>query len=155
MIDTRAGEGFISTHNYLVDPVNYAHEKIKATYKTNLLMPLLSTEEFLEDIAELKTVYIDEGQFFADLNDFVFYVGEVANIHVATLDKDWKRDYFPAIKKCQNESIEWVQLYAECDKCNSKNAVYSYKKTEIAIDGFLVGGSETYGAICENCDKNE
>lgn len=157
-IDNRAGKKYISTHNYLNDPITYADEKIEATYAVETFHDLTLDDRFIEDIMDgVKSIYIDEGQFFPDLKEFVDCMMEMANIYISTLDKDWKKKYFPSFEKLlEIGEIEKIRLCAKCDVCEERNAIYSYKRDQeqkTMINGFLVGGSSIYGSICDNCDK--
>jgi thymidine kinase len=158
-IDKRCDEDHICTHNYLNDPEKFKDERIKATYVTKKLTYLFDNDEFMNDLKsnQIDNIYIDEGQFFQDLINFIEVVSKHKVVYVATLDRDWQKIYFPEIEKClwSGKFIEH-QLLSKCDFCSKLNAEFSYKKNkDVKIDGFLVGGLETYGSICEDCDYNE
>jgi thymidine kinase len=155
-IDNRAGEKYISTHNYLKDPVNYEHEKIEADYSTKSLLDLIEDTSFQQDVMHNQhSIYIDEGQFFGDLCEFITCMSSTSSIFISTLDRDWEKKYFPCVEKSfQIEGVKKVQLYATCDICKKRTAEYAYKKdSSLIINGFLVGGMDVYGSICDNCDK--
>lgn len=149
-IDTRSKDFDICTHNYLEDPIQYKNQLIVANCAIDKLLILCKVEYFCED----EDIYIDEGQFFPDLAEFVKKMRNSHNIYISALDMNIKKEMFPSVKATfELEDIQKVQLFSECSKCNEKKAIYSYlKKGEMTRDGILIGGSDLYGVICIDCD---
>ena len=156
-LDTRDGEGVIKSRAGLerkcimVDHDVNLYKVVKA-YK-NVLASQLET---------LKWVIIDECQFLTEaqidqLSDVVDFLG--VNVMCYGLRTDFKSRLFPSTKRLFElaDDIEEIKSTCECgERKASINARFD-NNGEIITEGdqIMVGGNETYRAICRKCWKNK
>ncbi|AYP74215.1 thymidine kinase [Fowlpox virus] len=123
----------------------YTHDKIsmKALSSDNLLSLVSTLDEF-------EIIGIDEGQFFEDIAEFSEIMANKGKIIiVAALNGDFKRDLFGNIFKLLPLSESITSLTAICSVCNNE-ASFSKRITDDK-DVKIIGGKETYTAICRKC----
>ena len=156
-LDTRDGEGVIKSRAGLerkcimVDHDVNLYKVVKA-YK-NVLASQLET---------LKWVIIDECQFLTEaqidqLSDVVDFLD--VNVMCYCLRTDFKSRLFPSTKRLFElaDDIEEIKSTCECgERKASINARFD-NNGEIITEGdqIMVGGNETYRAICRKCWKNK
>ena len=156
-LDTRDGEGVIKSRAGLerkcimVDHDVNLYKVVKA-YK-NVLASQLET---------LKWVIIDECQFLTEaqidqLSDVVDFLD--VNVMCYGLRTDFKSRLFPSTKRLSElaDDIEEIKSTCECgERKASINARFD-NNGEIITEGdqIMVGGNETYRAICRKCWKNK
>lgn len=156
-LDTRDGEGVIKSRAGLerkcimVDHDVNLYKVVKA-YK-NVLASQLET---------LKWVIIDECQFLTEaqidqLSDVVDFLD--VNVMCYGLRTDFKSRLFPSTKRLFElaDDIEEIKSTCECgERKASINARFD-NNGEIITEGdqIMVGGNETYRAICRKCWKNK
>lgn len=156
-LDTRDGEGVIKSRAGLerkcimVDHDVNLYKAVKA-YK-NVLASQLET---------LKWVIIDECQFLTEtqidqLSDVVDFLD--VNVMCYGLRTDFKSRLFPSTKRLFElaDDIEEIKSTCECgERKASINARFD-NNGEIITEGdqIMVGGNETYRAICRKCWKNK
>lgn len=137
IIDNRYGNGVISSHNKIQ----------KKAICTEKLMDLISSENYIKS----EIILVEEGQFFADLIDFVKLSVDVDKKHVivAGLNGDYKRERFGSIldliPMCENVEL----LTAFCKKCNDGTLAHFTKR--IIVDKHaqtLVGSDDIYIPVC-------
>ena len=99
------------------------------------------------------TIFIDEGQFFPDLKEFVLYALEELNINIIItgLDGDFQRNMFGDILKLIPYSDNIIKQKALCKKCNDGTlAIFTHRlndnKNQISI-----GTSKEYVSLCRKC----
>jgi len=134
--DNRYGEKQISTHNH-----------------TNETCYSLSN---LDDVFKLKhylmsnIIIIEEAQFFPKLYEFVIKCMETdkKSIIIAGLDGDFRRKPFGDILKLIPLCNEVIKLNALCKRCNNGTAAPFTKRTCRKKAQKLVGGVESYEAVC-------
>lgn len=156
-LDTRDGEGVIKSRAGLERKcIMVDHDvnlyKVVKTYK-NVLASQLET---------LKWVIIDECQFLTEaqidqLSDVVDFLD--VNVMCYGLRTDFKSRLFPSTKRLFElaDDIEEIKSTCECgERKASINARFD-KNGEIITEGdqIMVGGNETYRAICRKCWKNK
>lgn len=132
----------------------YDAEKIvshDANTEKAIAVPNLSiVQGIINYYSNIKIIYIDEGQFFADLRPFCEHMRDSGkHIVVAGLDKNYLREDFRPIAELRTiTNIETV-LCAKCVDCNKK-AQYSFRNTD-DTSTIVVGGAEKYVAVCGHC----
>lgn len=156
-LDTRDGEGVIKSRAGLERKcIMVDHDvnlyKVVKTYK-NVLASQLET---------LKWVIIDECQFLTEaqidqLSDVVDFLD--VNVMCYGLRTDFKSRLFPSTKRLFElaDDIEEIKSTCECgERKASINARFD-NNGEIITEGdqIMVGGNETYRAICRKCWKNK
>ena len=137
--DSEVCESFIQTHSCKTMPA----------LASKNLMCLVTTQWFID----ARFIFIDEGQFFEDLCDFVV----LAKIHrkhvfIAALNSDFKQNPFSsvsdALPKCRVEPT-----YGLCMECKEAPSMYTIlKKGAATPEGQIsIGGIEKYTPVCEDC----
>jgi thymidine kinase len=148
------------------------HRAHIAGKKTILLRPITDTrgflshsglniswleEKFVENLNNfntngLNTVGIDEGQFHKGLTNFCVN-NSLAGKHIiisalhATSECEMFQNIAEIIPYC--EEIE--KLNAVCTKCGSDFGNYTFYTAGEKTDKIVVGGSESYTALCDRC----
>lgn len=137
IIDNRYGNGVISSHNKIQ----------KKAICTEKLMDLIRSENYIKS----EIILVEEGQFFADLIDFVKLSVDVDKKHVivAGLNGDYKRERFGSIldliPMCENVEL----LTAFCKKCNDGTLAHFTKRIIVDKDAqTLVGSDDLYIPVC-------
>jgi thymidine kinase len=137
IIDNRYGNGVISSHNKIQ----------KKAICTEKLMDLIRSENYIKS----EIILVEEGQFFADLIDFVKLSVDVDKKHVivAGLNGDYKRERFGSIldliPMCENVEL----LTAFCKKCNDGTLAHFTKRIIVDKDAqTLVGSDDIYIPVC-------
>lgn len=117
------------------------------------------------DNDDLKTIYtrisaydiicVDEGAFFKDIVNFCEMLANnghtviVASL-IGTFQREGFNDILNLIPKCEKITM----LSAICMKCFSEGAAFT-KRTVGSSEIELVGGAESYIAICRECFMKE
>jgi thymidine kinase len=114
------------------------------------LLPLL------EEAAQFDVVGIDEGQFFADIVEFVSALVDRhgRTVVVATLLRDCRRSLWPnRVHELLADADERPVLPAACAGCGSERALFTRKKPGKGSDDFVVeiGGMDLYESLCRQC----
>jgi thymidine kinase len=95
--------------------------------------------------------FIDEGQFFPDLYDFVKYVVDISNKHVVVsgLDGDSNRNTFGQMIKLIPICDTVDKLQAYCNKCNNGTyGPFSKRVDSNSLALIDIGGSNKYIPVC-------
>ncbi|ALA62434.1 thymidine kinase [Turkeypox virus] len=123
----------------------YTHDNINiSAVSTDMLMPLI------QKIKNVDVIGIDEGQFFCDISEFCELMANNGKIIVvAALNGDFKRELFGNIFKLLPIAESISMLTAVCMKCY-KDASFSKRVTDDTRVK-LIGGKETYMAVCRTC----
>jgi thymidine kinase len=102
--------------------------------------------------AAAEAVFIEEGQFYPDLYDFVVHAVEVQgkDVVVAGLDGDSDRQPFDQMIRLVPLADRVDKLYALCAACGDGTtpAAFTQRRPGAPSDRTLVGGQETYRAVC-------
>jgi thymidine kinase len=101
-----------------------------------------------ENYINSKIVFIEEGQFFKKLYEFVKNELNNKSFVIAGLDGDYKRDEFGDMLKLIPLCDKVKKLSALCKECNYQNkAPFTKRITKIKKQEF-VGGEESYIPVC-------
>ena len=102
---------------------------------------------------------INEGQFFAELRDFVELLMEKNKIvFVCGLDGDFRRAKFGQMLDIIPLSDKVTKLASVCVMCKQANkpAIFTMRTDSSQTQNqVLVGGSESYKPVCRNCYVHE
>ena len=139
--DNRYGDKIISTHN---------GNQIKPDYALSNLSDVFHFDHyrFSADI-----IFIEEGQFFSDIYEFCKKAIDTDKkvVIVSALDGDFQRKPFSEISRLYPLSDKITKLNAVCLRCSKINiqndAPFSLRLVN-SMDKHLVGGSDTYEAVC-------
>ena len=138
ILDTRDIENKICTHDGLFETGIQVHR-------------LLDVSKHLDDVSVLG---VDEAQFFD--SSIIEDLHEISSrgilIILAGLAKDYLNKPFGYMSKIieMSNSVTWLK--AKCHQC-SLDATYSHRKQSYSENQVVVGDSEKYEALCENCFK--
>jgi len=102
-------------------------------------------------IKDYDSFFIDEGQFFEDLYDYVINLVDDHKKHVIVsgLDGDSNRKQFGQIIKLIPMCDTVDKLRAYCNKCNNGNYAPFTKKINISDNSLIdIGGTDKYMPVC-------
>jgi thymidine kinase len=145
--DRKKEEGCVlSTHNMKILDSMSVSLKLTTQIAVKKLFDIKSIHSF-------NMVVIDEAQFFPDLYDFVVLWQNDVEFVISGLDTDYRKESFGDIPKIKTISHRVIQLKGVCSgkegKCK-KLATHTRRKIKkCSLE--LVGGSEIYEPVCEDC----
>ena len=156
-LDTRDGKGIIRSRAGLSRPC------LTIDNDVDLYKAIKSYSNALAaQFESLRWVIIDECQFLTEeqvdqLSDVVDFLG--INVMCYGLRTDFKSRLFPASKRLFElaDDIEEVKSTCECGKNKTSINARFDKNGDIIVDGdqIMVGGDESYRAICRKCWKDK
>ena len=156
-LDTRDGTGIIRSRAGLSRPC-LTIDKDVDLYKAIKSYSNALAAQF----ESLRWVIIDECQFLTEeqvdqLSDVVDFLD--INVMCYGLRTDFKSRLFPASKRLFElaDDIEEVKSTCECGKNKTSINARFDKNGDIIVDGdqIMVGGDESYRAICRKCWKDK
>ena len=156
-LDTRDGKGIIRSRAGLSRPC-LTIDKDVDLYKAIKSYSNALAAQF----ESLRWVIIDECQFLTEeqvdqLSDVVDFLD--INVMCYGLRTDFKSRLFPASKRLFElaDDIEEVKSTCECGKNKTSINARFDKNGDIIVDGdqIMVGGAESYRAICRKCWKDK
>ena len=156
-LDTRDGKGIIRSRAGLSRPC-LSIDKDVDLYKAIKSYSNALAAQF----ESLRWVIIDECQFLTEeqvdqLSDVVDFLD--INVMCYGLRTDFKSRLFPASKRLFElaDDIEEVKSTCECGKNKTSINARFDKNGDIIVDGdqIMVGGDESYRAICRKCWKDK
>jgi thymidine kinase len=136
IIDNRYGEGVISSHNKIQ----------KQSLCVESLMTLLDSDVYNQS----EIVFIEEGQFFGDLKEFVIRAVDIDSKHVivAGLSGDFRREKFGQILDLIPLAEHVEKLTAFCKLCNDGTLAHFSKRITKDHSQTLVGNDDHYLPVC-------
>ena len=139
VIDIRYGSLGVYTHNK-------SHEPCKIV---DNLMDQVKTYEY----SKADTIFIDEGQFYKDLYEFVKLSVEThnKNVIVLGLDGDSNRNNFGDIHRLLPLCDDIIKLKALCSICNNGSLGIFSKKILSSDSQVDVGSVNKYISVCRRC----
>jgi thymidine kinase len=133
--DTRMEGKCILTHDV-------THEPISATHVVDRI-------EELSNLA-VDEVFIDEGQFFADIANVCALFRASTKITVAMLNGDYECHLFANTANLYPHADEIILLKSVCRYCSKKTGIYSERL--LSQPGqILIGGDDIYAPVCSSC----
>jgi thymidine kinase len=138
--DTRYGENtHMFTHDTPVAPVDC--QPVEA------LLPVLEERAY----AKAQVIVIEEAQFFPDLYDFCVQATDTHGKQVYVFGLDGMASRKPFGQMCQLCPIadSFVKIPAFCQMCkDGTKAPFTVALRTIPESGLLIGGQESYAAVC-------
>ena len=119
-------------------------------YTVTLLDDLYGRPEFVT----AKNIFLDEGQFFPNLRDFVlFCICNEKNVFFSALNGDFEQKAFPSVANTLPLCAEVVTLHGVCMECYVAPSSFTILREETPRpDGqVLVGGEDEFVAVCPSC----
>ena len=143
--DKRYHETMMSTHDHQMIPCIQISE----------LSALCNdpTNEHYHKIKEADTILINEGQFFADIVEWVTIAVEKyhKNVYICGLNSDFKRQKFGNWLELETISDNVVMLHSFCSKCKRRPGIFSHRLSgEAELE---VIGADCYIPVCRKCYK--
>jgi thymidine kinase len=135
-IDNRYDDQLLSTHDKIMIPC----------MKTDKLMDL-----FVTHIETCEVILINEGQFFADLYEFVsMLLKQKKKVYVCGLDGDFERNKFGQILDLIPLCDKVNKLTSLCSLCKNGTLGIFSKRISTEKEQTVVGSSN-YIPVCRNC----
>jgi thymidine kinase len=110
------------------------------------LLNIIDNEKYINS----KYIFIDEGQFFPDINKFIETALEkdYKNIYITGLNGDSNRKPFYNISKLISVADKVDTLQSTCNYCNNKG-IFTLRKSS-KHKKILVGDGKIYKPVCRN-----
>ena len=155
--DTRYSDDMLSSHDQIMIPcikaltlqdvVNIADASAISTSSLAASVTGKHAIEFLE----AKAILINEGQFFADIVEWVKIAVEKyhKNVYICGLNSDFKRQKFGNWLDLEAISDNVVMLHSFCSKCKRRPAIFSHRLSK--EQELEVIGSDCYIPVCRKC----
>jgi thymidine kinase len=106
-------------------------------------------------ISEAQVIGISEGQFYTDIADMVIkWADEGKTIIIEGLSGNYKQEIFPQIARLISNADSIIHVTAVCMYCCNADAPFTVRHHTTNTDNELIGGAETYLAVCRACKKN-
>jgi len=104
-----------------------------------------------KDLSEYDVIFINEGQFFEDIYEFVDYVvnEKKKRVYVCGLDGDFKRKKFGPILDIIPLCDDVVKLKALCKNCIFKDGLFTFRLSKEKEQTVI--GTDNYISLCRNC----
>lgn len=150
--DLRYSDTMLSTHNRKMIPCTL-------TNKLNDLYDITRYEEEKwddlrnKDIIDAQVILINEGQFFEDLYDWVYFMMEVLNkkIYVGGLDGDSNRKKFGQMLDLIPICDKVTKLRSLCAICKNGTKAPFTLRTTSDNNQILIGNEDSYKPVCRIC----
>ena len=148
--DNRYSDVLLSSHDKVMIPC------IKALKLTDLVTfdknnQADTTSPYFNEFLNAKVILINEGQFFADIVDWVRTAVEVyhKNVYICGLNSDFKRNKFGTWLDLETISDNIVMLHSFCSHCKKRAAIFSHRLSEdVELE---VIGADCYIPVCRKC----
>jgi thymidine kinase len=146
--DTRYSDSCLSSHDKIMIPCFRAFtlEDVVSFHK-GLTGPCAA------DFLAAKAILINEGQFFADIVEWVTIAVEKyhKNVYICGLNSDFKRQKFGNWLELETISDNVVMLHSFCSKCKRRPGIFSHRLSgEAELE---VIGADCYIPVCRKCYK--
>jgi thymidine kinase len=128
------------------------HGKTEVVSHTNsremaVSVHLLADPQLLPLILDKTHIFIDEGQFFPDLDVMADQFANMGKtVQIAALDGTFQRDAFPVVANIIPRVEKLTKLVAKCHTCQS-DAPFS-KRISQDTEVHVIGGQDKYQAAC-------
>ena len=95
-------------------------------------------------------IFINEAQFFENLEQLVLFMCHVLKINVVLcgLDLDYKREKFGELMNLKSRASELNHMKGKCDKCENES-LFTHRLVD--NDNQVLIGSSEYIPVCEEC----
>ena len=142
---------YIEDNRYGNDNKIYTHNKlgIEAKHITHI-EDIYNNPKLLEEYNNSEIIFINEGQFFTNLYEFVINSVDKDNkiFIICGLDGDYQKKPFGDILKLIPHSDKLTRLNAMCKICGDGTpGIFTYRKIE-SDKQKLIGGDDIYIPVC-------
>jgi thymidine kinase len=142
--------------------INYAedtrYDSTQLSTHDKVMVPCIQTlmiRDVLHKLADVNTIFINEGQFFADLYETVIELVETMgkNVYVYGLDGDFTRSIFGDMYRLIPLCDSMIKLSALCSHCRDGTpAIFSHRITQEQQQVSI--GSDNYIPLCRKCYRS-
>ena len=155
--DTRYSDDMLSSHDQIMIPCIKAltlQDVVNITDASaisTLSLAASVTGKHAIEFLEAKAILINEGQFFADIVEWVKLAVEKyhKNVYICGLNSDFKRQKFGNWLDLEAISDNVVMLHSFCSKCKRRPAIFSHRLSK--EQELEVIGSDCYIPVCRKC----
>ena len=140
--------------NHVIDSQRYKNNKVVS--HNGIEIPAISIAKLSEATEQVKMnkylrhIFINEGQFFEDLKEWVINVLDTTDIWVIIcgLDSDFKREKFGQLWDLIPHAHSVNKLYGKCNNCPC-TSIFTHRVSQ--DQGQLVVGTSNYIPVCREC----
>jgi thymidine kinase len=146
--------------NYMGDTESTEHRLIShdratidciSTYSLSSLWSDTQNPNY-ELLHESKFILINEAQFFDDLFEVVLAMLKSQKyVYIYGLDADSNQKKFGQIWDLIPYADSVKKLTANCGKCGSEDAIFTYRTTNLITEQVFIGGAAYYTSLCRDC----
>ena len=138
--DTRYSTNKIVSHDGISLNCNFVH----------LLENIYICPEMLSKLNNAQYIFIDEAQFFNDLDTWVLFQVQIKNKHIVVsgLDSDFNRNKFGKILDLIPHADKINKLTGTCSKC-SQPSIYTHRISDETQQEVI--GNKNYIPVCRTC----
>ena len=135
----------------------YSHDNVITTHD-NRQISCIKLDTCMDAIsyitADTRQIFIDESQFFSDIDKFVEYCEMLSldSVFVSGLDLDANGNIFnTAFNKVIHNATTKTKLTATCTICYNTASMTKLINTTLNDTKILIGGSDIYKPMCVDC----
>uniref|UniRef100_A0A6C0J6M2 thymidine kinase n=1 Tax=viral metagenome TaxID=1070528 RepID=A0A6C0J6M2_9ZZZZ len=139
-IDNRYCNDKVATHQDI-----HGQRVVHSAHKYSTISELMDN-----DLTDVKTIFIDEIQFFPDNTQCIDLLDKGINVVVSGLNGDTNQKMFAGMSILFSNAYDIKMLTAICDKCKIRDAPYTVKLSDNK-DMIDVGGKDKYASSCRKC----
>ena len=127
------------------------HSEILNDYSVNKLGQIFNRESLLFGNTDYDVYFINEGQFFSDLYEWVDWLVNMKNkkVYVCGLDGDYKRKKFGSLLDIIPLCDDIVKIKALCNDCKKSDGLFTCRLSDETEQ--LLVGTTNYCSLCRNC----
>ena len=120
-------------------------------YSVNKLGQIFNKESLLFGNTDYDVYFINEGQFFNDLYEWVDWLVNMKNkkVYVCGLDGDYKRKKFGSLLDIIPLCDDIVKIKALCNDCKKSDGLFTCRLSDETEQ--LLVGTTNYCSLCRNC----
>ena len=149
--DNRYSDILLSSHDKVMIPCIKALKLSDIIQFTDNSVDYTKNTKYYEDFMLSKVILINEGQFFADIVEWVTIAVEKyhKNVYICGLNSDFTRSKFGNWLDLEAISDNIVMLHSFCSHCKKRPAIFSHRlSNEKELE---VIGAECYIPVCRKC----
>ena len=149
--DNRYSDILLSSHDKVMIPCIKALKLSDIIQFTNGSVDHTINTKYYEDFMLSKVILINEGQFFADIVEWVTIAVEKyhKNVYICGLNSDFTRSKFGNWLDLEAISDNIVMLHSFCSHCKKRPAIFSHRlSNEKELE---VIGADCYIPVCRKC----
>jgi thymidine kinase len=149
--DNRYSNVLLSSHDKVMIPCIKALKLSDIIQFTNDTLDYSINKKYYEEFLLAKVILINEGQFFADIVEWVKIAVEKyhKNVYICGLNSDFQRNKFGNWLDLEIISDNVVMLHSFCSSCKRRPAIFSHRLSKEAELEII--GADCYIPVCRKC----